>query len=104
MVFFSPGCHLLHALLTLPRWVFWQTAECLKDGMNTHGKSFYATLRQAEDIEKIEIDDTNILGVHLIKKHQITARDDFDKCNDFNKSYKVTILANNVTPNNIRII
>ena len=81
-----------------------KTVETLKDRMNSHRKSFYATLRQVEDIAKIETDDTNILGVHLIKKHQIQAGDGFEKCKDFNKSYKVTILANNVTPSNIRIL
>ena len=97
-------CNLLHAMSTLPRWVCWKTGESLKERINSHRKSFYATLRQVEDVEKIETDDTNILGVHLIKKHQITARDGFDKCKDFNKSYKVSILANDVTPSNIRII
>ena len=81
-----------------------KTVESLKECLNSHRKSFYATLRHVEDVEKIETDDTNILGVHLIKKHQITARDAFDKCKDFNKSYKVSILADDVTPSNIRII
>ena len=104
MLFFQK-CHLLHAVSTLSRWVRRENCRDFeKDLMNSHRKSFYATLRQVEDIAKIETDDTNILGVHLIKKHQIQAGDGFEKCKDFNKSYKVTILANNVTPSNIRIL
>ena len=75
-----------------------KTVEHLKNRMNSHRKSFYANLRQAENISAVEIDDTNILGLHLITKHQKCSR------SDFNKSYEVTILSDSVTPSSLRIV
>ena len=75
-----------------------KTVETLRERMKGHRKAFYGTLRNAKNISSIEIDDTNIVGIHLVQKHQKTERD------DFGRSYEVTILSKDITPCRIRIV
>ena len=75
-----------------------KTVETLRDRIKGHRKSFYATLRNRDKINSIEVDDTNIVGLHLVQKHQKFLRD------DFSPSYEVTILAKDITPSRIKIV
>ena len=73
-----------------------KTVENLRERIKGHRKAFYGTLRNLQNLDSIEIDDTNIVGIHLAKKHQKIARE------DFNSSYEVTILRKDITPCHIR--
>ena len=69
-----------------------KTVETLRERMKGHRKAFYATLRNMDKINRIVVDDDNIVGLHLVKKHQKTKREDFSEC------YQVTILSKDITP------
>ena len=75
-----------------------KTVETLRERMKGHRKAFYATLRNMDKINRIVVDDDNIVGLHLVKKHQKTKREDFSEC------YQVTILSKDITPGRIRIV
>ena len=75
-----------------------KTVETLRERMKGHRKAFYATLRNIHKINKIEADDDNIVGLHLVQKHHKTKRE------DFSESYEVTILSKDITPCRIRIV
>ena len=44
-----------------------KTVETLRERMKGHRKAFYGTLRNAKNISSIEIDDANIVGIHLVQ-------------------------------------
>ena len=51
-----------------------------------------------DKINRVVVYDDNIVGLHLVKKHQKTKREDFSEC------YQVTILSKDITPGRIRIV
>ena len=68
----------------------------LHERVNAHRNSFYRIL-DANSLDNIEIDDTNILGYHIFSCHEKMNRNDFNAC------YKFDIVCN-AAPTNIRTL
>ena len=66
-----------------------KTVDSLRNRMNGHRSKFYDVLRQSATgrVTMGVVDDEQIVGAHLVHDHQLKSQ------KDFNKSYKVFILA-----------
>ena len=47
-----------------------KTVQHLRERMNEHRSAFYTVLEKTANIESVEVDDTNILGLHLLTQHK----------------------------------
>ena len=75
-----------------------KTVQAMSDRISGHRKSFYNLLTpDTSSSSEIKIDDSNILGHHIISCHGKTMRTDFDKCYMFD-------IISTANPLNIRIL